>query len=84
MVAHPRLLIDSLHERVSERTAQDLRAGPEREMVSELRRLLELLRRVDRHLAKFHPPLAPELQGACQLVHASLPKVSTELNRLMP
>lgn len=84
MVAHPRLLIDSLHERVSERTAQDLRAGPERAMVDELRRLQEQLRRVYRHLAKLHVPLEPELQGACQLVHASLPKLSNELSRLMP
>jgi ParB family transcriptional regulator, chromosome partitioning protein len=84
MVAHPRLLIDSLHERVSERSAKDLRAGPEHEIVRELRRLQDLLRRVYRHLAALHAPLEPELQSACKLVHASLPEVSNELSRLMP
>jgi hypothetical protein len=84
MVAHPRLLIDSLHERVSERTAKELRAGPEREVIGELRRLQALLRCVCRHLAQLNAPLDPMLKGACQLVHASLPEVTTELSRLMP
>lgn len=83
MVAHPRLLIDSLHERVSERTAKELRAGPEREVVGELRRLQTLLRCVCRHLAQLNAPLEPMLKGACQLVHASLPEVTNELSRLM-
>jgi len=84
MVAHPRLLIDSLHERISERSAKELRAGPERDVVGELRRLQALLRCVCRHLAQLNAPLEPTLKGACQLVHASLPAVTSELSRLMP
>lgn len=84
MVAHPRLLIDSLHARVSERAAKELRAGPEAEMIGELRRLQALLRCVCRHLAQLNAPLDPTLKGACQLVHASLPEVTTELCRLIP
>ncbi|MCY7306682.1 MAG: ParB N-terminal domain-containing protein [Rhodoferax sp.] len=84
MVAHPRLLINSLHERVSERSAKALRAGPEREVIGELRRLQALLRCVCRHLAQLNAPLEPTLKGACQLVHASLPEVTTELSRLIP
>jgi ParB family transcriptional regulator, chromosome partitioning protein len=84
MVAYPRLLIDSLHERVSERSARQLREGPEHEVIGELRRLQAMLRCVCRHLAQLNTPLEPALKGACQLVHASLPKVSNELSRLMP
>ena len=74
----------TLRECVGEQAAKTLRDGPEREVAAELRCLLDLLRRVYRHLAKFHAPLAPELQGWCQQVRASLPEVTNELTRLMP
>lgn len=84
MVAHPRLLIDSLLECANEQAAKSLRDGPERETVAQLRRLHELLRRVLRHLAPCQCPLSPELQGGCQLVQTSLSDMLKELSRLMP
>lgn len=84
MVAHPRLLIDSLRECANEHAAKGLRDGPERETVAQLRRLRELLRYVLRHLAPCQCPLTPELQGACQLILASLSDLRNELSRLMP
>lgn len=84
MVAHPRLLIDSLRECADEDAAKSLRDGPERETVAQLRRLHELLRRVLRHLAPCQCPLEPELRMACQLAQASLSDLRNELSRLMP
>ena len=84
MVAHPRLLIDSVHALDSERSAMALRAGPECEVAGQLRRLQALLRSVRRHLGQLNAPLEPTLKGACELVRASLPDVTAELSRLMP
>jgi ParB family chromosome partitioning protein len=84
MVEHPRLFIDSLNETQSQRTAKDLRAGPEREVAGELGYLQALLRRVCSRLAPLNAPLEPALQGACQRLHACLPEVSNELKRLVP
>lgn len=84
MVEHPRLFIDSLNERQSERTAKDLHAGPEREVAGELGYLQALLQRVCRRLVPLNAPLEPALKGACQRLHATLPEVSNELKRLVP
>lgn len=84
MVEHPRLLIDSLRALTGERTAKELRGGPESEMVGELGHLQAQLRRVHRRLAQLDVPLEPALKGACQRVRASLPEVTNELCRLMP
>ena len=83
MVDHPRLFIDSLHETQSERTAKDLRAGPEREVTGELGYLQALLRRVCSRLAPLNAPLEPALKGAVERLHATLPEVSNELKRLV-
>jgi len=84
MVEHPRLFIDSLNETQSERTAKDLRAGPEREVAGELGYLQALLRRVCSRLAPLNAPLEPALKGAVERLHATLPEVSNELKRLVP
>ncbi len=84
MVDHPRLFIDSLNETQSERTAKDLRAGPEREVAGELGYLQALLRRVCSRLAPLNAPLEPALKGAVERLHATLPEVSNELKRLVP
>jgi ParB-like chromosome segregation protein Spo0J len=84
MVEHPRLFIDSLNERQSERTAKDLRGGPEREVAGELGYLQALLQRAHRRLVPLNAPLEPALKGACQRLHATLPEVSNELQRLVP
>ncbi len=84
MVDHPHLFIESLNEKQSERTAKDLRAGPEREVATELGYLQALLRRAHRRLVPLNAPLEPALKGACQRLHATLPEVSNELKRLMP
>ena len=84
MVEHPRLFIESLNEKQSQRIAKDLRAGPEREVAGELGYLQALLRRVCNRLAPLSAPLEPALQGACQRLHACLPEVSNELKRLVP
>ncbi len=83
MVEHPRLFIDSLNETQSERTAKDLRAGPEREVAGELGYLQALLRRVCSRLAPLSAPLEPALKGAVERLHATLPEVSNELKRLV-
>lgn len=84
MVDHPRLFIDSLNETQSERTAKDLRVGPEREVAGELGYLQALLQRAHRRLVPLNAPLEPALKGACQRLHATLPEVSNELKRLVP
>ncbi len=84
MVDHPRLFIDSLNEAQSERTAKDLRAGPEREVAGELGYLQALLRRLCSRLAPLNAPLEPALKGAVERLHATLPEVSNELKRLVP
>jgi ParB family chromosome partitioning protein len=84
MVDHPRLFIDSLNETQSERTAKDLRAGPEREVAGDLGYLQALLRRVCGRLAPMNAPLEPALKGAVERLHATLPEVSNELKRLVP
>jgi|ERR1039457_3257485 ParB/RepB/Spo0J family partition protein len=83
MVEHPRLLIDTLRELSCERTAKDLRGGPEREMVGELSHLQTMLRRLHRRLAQLDAPPESAVKQACQQVHASLPCVTNELSRLM-
>jgi ParB-like chromosome segregation protein Spo0J len=84
MVDHPRLFIDSLNETQSQRTAKDLRAGPEREVAGELGYLQALLGRVCSRLAPLSAPLEPALKGAVERLHATLPEVSNELKRLVP
>ena len=84
MVDHPRLFIESLNEKQSERMAKDLRGGPEREVASELGYLQALLQRVCRRLVSLSAPLEPALQGACQRLQACLPEMSNELKRLVP
>lgn len=84
MVDHPRLFIESLNEKQSERTAKDLRGGPEREVAGELGYLQALLRRAHQRLVPLNAPLEPALKGACQRLHACLPEVSNELKRLVP
>ncbi|CAM4208271.1 ParB/RepB/Spo0J family partition protein [Roseateles saccharophilus] len=84
MVEHPRLFIDSLHERERERQAQRLRDGPERELVGELGQLQALLGRARRRLAPLNAPVAAPLARACAGVHAVLPEVASELARLVP
>lgn len=84
MVEQPRLFIDSLNERQSQRIAKDLRGGPEREVASEMGYLQALLQRVCRRLQPLSAPLEPALKGACVRLHATLPEVSNELKRLVP
>ena len=84
MVEHPRLFIDSLNERQSQRLAKDLRSGPEREVASEVGYLQAQLRRVCQRLQPLNAPLEPALKGACVRLHATLPEVSNELKRLVP
>lgn len=84
MVEHPRLFIASLNERQSQSIAKDLRAGPEREVASELGYLQALLQRACLRLVSLNAPLEPALKGACQRLHATLPEMSNELKRLMP
>jgi len=82
MVEHPRLLIESLKERQSVRSAKALREGPERELCYELGHLQSLLERVRRRLAQAELPVAAPLVFACRRVHAAWPEVAHELRRL--
>ena len=82
MVEHPRLLIESLKERQSVRSAKALREGPERELSYELGHLQSLLERVRRRLAQAELPAAAALVFACRRVHAAWPEVAHELRRL--
>lgn len=82
MVEHPRLFIDSLNERSTERDAQQLRDGPERELAGDLGHLQSLLERVRRRLQALSAPVAAPLARACGRVQAALPEVATELRRL--
>lgn len=82
MVEHPRLLIESLKERQSERSAKALREGPERELSYELGHLQSLFERVRRRLAQAQVPAATALVLACRRVHAAWPEVAHELRRL--
>ena len=84
MVEHPRLFIESLNEKQSQRTAKDLGAGPERAVAGELGYLQALLTRVCQRLVPLSAPLEPALKGAVERLHATLPGVSNELKRLVP
>lgn len=78
MVEHPRLFIDS----VAEREAAQLRDGPERQAASELGQLLGLLERVRRRLQALNAPAPAPLARACRRVHAALPDLAHQLQRL--
>jgi ParB family transcriptional regulator, chromosome partitioning protein len=82
MVAHPQLFIHSLKQRELDGDAQQLREGPERELVGDLGHLRALLERVRRRLARLSTPVAAPLARACGRVHAALPEVASELGRL--
>ena len=82
MVEHPRLFINSLNERALDRDAQQLREGPEREVVGDLGHLRALLERVRRRLERLSTPVATPIARACARVHAALPEVANELGRL--
>jgi ParB-like chromosome segregation protein Spo0J len=84
MVEHPRLFIESLKQHNSECVAKDLHGGPEREVAGELGYLQALLQRVCKRLVSLSAPLEPALKGACQRLHATLPEVNNELQRLVP
>ncbi len=84
MVDHPHLFIESLNEKQNEQTAKELRAGPEREVATELGYLQALLRRAHRRLVPLNVPLEPALKGAVERLHVCLPEVSNELKRLVP
>lgn len=82
MVEQPRLFLASLSERQLDRDAQELRDGPEREVVGDLGHLRALLDRVRRRLQGLNTPVAAPLARACGRVHAALPEVAKELRRL--
>jgi ParB-like chromosome segregation protein Spo0J len=82
MVEHPHLFIHSLNERELDRDAQQLREGPERDVVGDLGHLRALLERVRRRLEHLSTPVAAPIARACGRVHAALPEVASELGRL--
>jgi ParB-like chromosome segregation protein Spo0J len=82
MVEHPRLFIDAVNERESERAARQLEGGPEKQAVAELGHLQAQLARVRRSLGVLLCPAAPPLARACRRVRAALPEVDSELRRL--
>jgi ParB family chromosome partitioning protein len=82
MVEHPHLFIHTLNERALDRDAQQLRDGPEREVVGDLGHLRALLERVRRRLERLSPPVATPIARACARVYAALPEVASELGRL--
>ena len=82
MVEHPRLFIDSVAERDREREAAQLRDGPERQAAGDLGHLLGLLERVCRRLQALNAPVPAPLARACRRVHASLPELAHQLQRL--
>ena len=82
MVEHPRLFIDSVAERDREREAAQLRDGPERQAAGELGHLLSLLERVCRRLQALNAPVPAALARGCRRVHAALPELAHQLQRL--
>jgi len=82
MVEQPRLFLASLSQRQLDRDAQELRGGPEREVVGDLGHLRALLERVRRRLQGLNTPVGAPLARACARVHAALPEVVSELGRL--
>lgn len=84
MVAHPRLFIQAIAEKQSQRMAKDLAGGPERQLSGELGHLQALLVRMCRRLGALSAPLEPALKGAVERLHATLPGVGNELKRLLP
>ena len=81
MVEHPRLLIDSLSERERERSATQLKGGPEQQAVAELGHLHAQLERARRALVALQCPVGRPLARACRRVHAALPEMDSELRR---
>jgi ParB-like chromosome segregation protein Spo0J len=82
MVEHPHLFIHTLNQRELDRDAQQLREGPERDVVGDLGHLRALLERVRRRLERLSTPVAAPIARACGRVHAALPGVASELGRL--
>jgi len=82
MVEHPRLFIDSVNELERQRTAKQLKGGPEQQAVAELGHLQAQLERVRRVLSALQYPAAVPLDRACRRVRGALPEVEAELRRL--
>jgi hypothetical protein len=83
MVDHPRLLLDSLSERDSQRAATQLADGPEGAAVGELGRLQGLLELARKRLAALQCPVSVPLMRACARVRVRCHELDAELGRLI-
>jgi ParB-like chromosome segregation protein Spo0J len=83
MVDHPRLLLDSLAERDSQRAAAQLENGPEGAAVGELGRLQGLLEVARKHLAGLQRPVSVPLLHACRRVRVRCRELEGEFGRLI-
>ncbi len=83
LIAHPRLLLDSLAARDQQREGERLGAGPEGAALTELRRLAARLRQARKCLSPLTAPVPESLVIACERVSNLWQALHIELMRLV-
>ena len=83
LIAHPRLLLESLALRDQQRAGERLSAGPEGVALTDLRRLEALLREARQRLAALSAPIPESLTAACGRVGHAWRALQDELTRLV-
>jgi hypothetical protein len=82
MVAHPRLLLQSLRAQEEERADTRLRAAPEGQDAADVRQLLALIKRLRSRLPNLSREVLPEsLLGALAHLRAAVDALHSELAR---
>jgi ParB family transcriptional regulator, chromosome partitioning protein len=82
LIAHPRLLLESLAVGEQQRASERLAGGPEGLALSHLRRLERLLGEARQRLATLGVPIPESLIAACMRVSSAWRAVQSELTRL--
>jgi len=81
LVANPHLLLEVLRETETQRAAQRLRAGPEGEVLTDLRGLEALIARVRKRLPNLNAPLSGLLVTTLARLQLTLSLLNEELTR---